>query len=46
MKKIILVALMFGTLISYANENINTEDAKKTVKVEFNNVKKRSDFNH
>ena len=38
--KIILVALMFGTLISYANENINTEDAKKTVKVEFNNVKK------
>ena len=40
MKKIILVALMFGTLISYANENINTEDAKKTVKVEFNNVKK------
>ncbi|WP_340832793.1 hypothetical protein [Polaribacter sejongensis] len=41
-KKIILVALMFGTLITNANEkdNTNYKDAKKTVKVEFNNVKK------
>jgi hypothetical protein len=42
MKKIVLVALMFGTLIGYATEGKNTIDlkAKKTVKVEFNNVKK------
>lgn len=42
MKKIIFVALMFGTLISYANEkeNRDSKEAKKTVKVEFNNVKK------
>ena len=41
-KKIILVALMFGTLITNANEkdNSNYKEAKKTVKVEFNNVKK------
>ena len=41
-KKIILVALMFGTLITSANEkdNTNYKEAKKTVKVEFNNVKK------
>ena len=41
-KKIILVALMFGTLITNANEkdNTNYKEAKKTVKVEFNNVKK------
>ena len=40
--KIILVALMFGTLITSANEkdNTNYKEAKKTVKVEFNNVKK------
>ena len=40
-KKITLVALMFGTLISYANENTNptnTVDAKR-VKVEFRTVK-------
>ena len=42
MKKVIIVALMFGTLIGYANNNISDNDlkAKKTVKVEFNNVKK------
>ncbi|PQJ69152.1 hypothetical protein BTO14_14085 [Polaribacter butkevichii] len=42
MKKIIVVALMFGTLIGYANEHTNNNDleAKKTVKVEFTNVKK------
>jgi hypothetical protein len=41
MKKILVVALMFGTLISYANENIDKDlKAKKTVKVEFSNVKK------
>ncbi|WP_343330926.1 hypothetical protein [Polaribacter staleyi] len=42
MKKIIVVALMFGTLIGYANEHTNNNDleAKKTVKVEFSNVKK------
>jgi hypothetical protein len=42
MKNLVLAALMFGTLISYATENKNTIDlkAKKTVKVEFNNVKK------
>ncbi|WP_341220445.1 hypothetical protein [Polaribacter atrinae] len=45
MKKIILVALMFGTLISYANENIDIKDAKKTVKVEFSNVKKGQTLN-
>ncbi|QXP65868.1 hypothetical protein [Polaribacter sp. AHE13PA] len=41
-KKIILVALMLGTLITNANEkdNTNYKEAKKTVKVEFNNVKK------
>ena len=41
-KKITLVALMLGTLIGYANEDKNTTDnkAKKTVKVEFKNVKK------
>ena len=41
-KKITLVALMFGTLIGYANDNTNSNEleAKKTVKVEFNNVKK------
>lgn len=42
MKKSILVALMFGTLISYANENNNYSKSKaeKTVKIEFKNVKK------
>ncbi len=42
MKKIIVVALMFGTLIGYANEHTNDNElnAKKTVKVEFSNVKK------
>ncbi|KGL62006.1 hypothetical protein [Polaribacter sp. Hel1_85] len=40
MKTILLVALMFGTLIGYANNNDNEVKAKKTVKVEFNNVKK------
>ncbi|PQJ69153.1 hypothetical protein BTO14_14090 [Polaribacter butkevichii] len=42
MKIVIIVALMFGTLIGYANNNISDNDlkAKKTVKVEFNNVKK------
>ena len=42
MKNLIIVALMFGTLIGYATEGKNTIDlkAKKTVKVEFNNVKK------
>ena len=41
-KKIILVALMLGTLITNANEkdNTNYKEAKGTVKVEFNNVKK------
>jgi hypothetical protein len=41
-KKITLVALMLGTLIGYANEDKNTTDnkAKRTVKVEFKNVKK------
>ena len=41
-KKIILVALMFGTLITNANDkdNTNSKEAKRTVKVEFNNVKK------
>ena len=41
-KKITLVALMLGTLIGYANEDkISTNNkAKRTVKVEFNNVKK------
>ncbi|WP_249983603.1 hypothetical protein [Polaribacter sp. Z022] len=42
MKSILLVALMFGTLISYANNDTNSTDnkAKKTVKVEFKNVRK------
>ena len=42
LKKITLVALMLGTLIGYANEDKNTADnkAKRTVKVEFKNVKK------
>ena len=42
MKSILLVALMFGTLISYANNDTNFTDnkAKKTVKVEFKNVRK------
>ena len=41
-KRITLVALMLGTLIGYANEDKKSTDnkAKKTVKVEFNNVKK------
>ena len=41
-KKITLVALMLGTLMSYANEDKKSTDnkAKKTVKVEFKNVKK------
>ncbi len=42
MKKILLVVLMLGTLISYANDNItsdNTLNAKR-VKVEFRAVKK------
>ena len=42
-KRSLLVALMFGTLISYANENTtpttNTVDAKR-VKVEYKTVKK------
>ena len=41
-KKSLLVALMFGTLISYANENTtptNTVDVKR-VKVEYKTVKK------
>ena len=40
MTKILVVALMFGTLISYANDNLNDLKGKKTVKVEFSNVKK------
>ncbi len=42
LKKITLVALMLGTLIGYANEDKkDTENkAKRTVKVQFNNVKK------
>ena len=42
MKTTLLVALMFGTLIGYANDAKNPTDleAKKTVKVEFKNVKK------
>ncbi|WP_249983660.1 hypothetical protein [Polaribacter sp. Z022] len=42
MKSILLVALMFGTLISYANNDTNSTNnkAKKTVKVEFKNVRK------
>ena len=42
-KKSILVALMFGTLIGYAKENNNNSNeftTKKAVKVEFKNVKK------
>ena len=41
-KKIILVALIFSTLIGYATENTNSIElkGKKTVKVEFHNVKK------
>jgi hypothetical protein len=41
-KRITLVALMLGTLIGYANEDKKSTDnkAKRTVKVEFNNVKK------
>ena len=41
-KKITLVALMLGTLIGYANEDKKDTDnkAKKTVKVEFDYVKK------
>ena len=40
-KRITLVALMLGTLIGYANEDKKSTDnkAKRTVKVEFNNVK-------
>ena len=41
MKKIILVALMLGTLIGYATEDKNTID----VKVEFLNVKKGQTLN-
>ena len=42
MKKSLLVALMFGTLIGYAKEGTNSAEFvnKKTVKVEFKNVKK------
>lgn len=42
MKKTILLALMFATLFSYANDNTNSFDNefKKIIKVEFNNVKK------
>jgi hypothetical protein len=43
-KKITIVVLMLGTLIGYAKENKNSTDndneGKKTVKVEFKNVKK------
>ena len=41
-KKITLAAFMLGALISYANEDKKptTNRAKKTVKVEFNSVKK------
>ena len=41
LKKITLVALMLGTLIGYANEDKKDTDnrARKTIKVEFNNVK-------
>ena len=39
MKSILLVALTLTTLISYANNDTDTK-AKKTVKVEFKNVKK------
>ena len=41
-KKNLLVALMFGTLVSYANNKTNTTETtvgKNTVKVEFKNVK-------
>jgi hypothetical protein len=42
LKQIILAALIFTTLIGYANEKDNSKNlkAKKTVKVEFSNVKK------
>ena len=42
MKNLVLAALMFVTLISYATEDNNNIDlkAKKIVKIEFNNVKK------
>ncbi len=42
MKTILLVALMFGTLIGYAKDANNSKElkAKRTVKVEFKNVKK------
>ena len=41
-KKSLVVALMLGTLISYAKEGIisNDNDAKETVKIEFKDVKK------
>ncbi|KGL62007.1 hypothetical protein [Polaribacter sp. Hel1_85] len=46
MKTILLVTLMFGTLISYANENTNTTNTVdvKRVKVEYKNVKKGQAF--
>ncbi|WP_343330927.1 hypothetical protein [Polaribacter staleyi] len=42
MKTILVVALMFGTLIGYANENTGSTDAVtvKRVKVEYHSVKK------
>ena len=42
MKTILLATLMFGTLIAKANDakNSNELEAKRTVKVEFKNVKK------
>ena len=41
-KKSLVVALMLGTLVSYAKEGIisNDNDAKETVKIEFKDVKK------
>ncbi|KGL62008.1 hypothetical protein [Polaribacter sp. Hel1_85] len=46
MKTILLVTLMFGTLISYANENTNTTNTVdvKRVKVEYKDVKKGQAF--
>ncbi|WP_340914069.1 hypothetical protein [Polaribacter butkevichii] len=42
MKTILVVALMFGTLIGYANENVESTNtvAVKRVKVEYKSVKK------
>ena len=43
-KRSLVLAFMFGTLISYANENITTNVNAKKVRIEFKAVKKGANF--